>query len=226
MADLPTARDRATARARDGGISSTTRLLGSSAVGAAVGLGVGLPAKWQLGVLAGWIAGGLTYEIWLWLTIRTMDAAQTASFAVREDPGRAATDLAVLVSAVISLLAVGLVVASSSSAHGLTKAVHVATGVVGVIVGWLMVHLSYTTRYARMYYTGTDGGIDFQEDDPPQYMDFAYLAFTVGMTFQVSDTEVKDKGIRKAVLHHALLSYLFGAVIVATTINLLAGLAK
>ncbi len=83
----------------------------------------------------------------------------------------------------------------------------------------------YATRYARLYYTGEDGGIDFNEDEPPTYVDFAYLAFTIGMTFQVSDRP-ETRAIRATALRHALLSYLFGAIIVATTINLIAGLAK
>ena len=224
MTDKPTTSDRASAS--DGGTTSTTRLIVSTIVGVAVGLAVGVPAKWQLGILSGWIAGGLAYEMWLWLTIRSMDAGQTSAHAVREDAGRALTDVAVLVASVASLLSVGLVIATSSSTQGVSKAIHVGLSVLGVVVGWVMVHLSYTTRYARLYYTGVDGGIDFQEDDPPCYMDFAYLGFTIGMTFQVSDTELKTKEIRATALRHALLSYLFGAVIVASVINLLAGLAK
>ncbi len=88
------------------------------------------------------------------------------------------------------------------------------------------VHTVFTLKYARLYYTGIDGGISFNEDDPPRYTDFAYLAFTVGMTFQVSDTDVSDKGIRRTILRHMLLSYVFGAVIIAVTINLVAGLTK
>jgi uncharacterized membrane protein len=67
--------------------------------------------------------------------------------------------------------------------------------------------------------------VDFNQDDPPRYADFAYLAFTIGMTFQVSDTDLKTTEIRATALRHALLSYLFGSVILAATINLIAGLA-
>jgi len=71
------------------------------------------------------------------------------------------------------------------------------------------------------------GGIDFKNDgDPPDYQDFAYVAFTVGMTFQVSDTDVQARTIRRTVLRHALLSYLFGAVILAVTINVIASLLQ
>ncbi len=78
----------------------------------------------------------------------------------------------------------------------------------------------------RLYYSGPDGGIDFNEDDKPCYADFAYLAFTIGMTYQVSDTDLTTKEIRHTALRHALLSYLFGTVIIAATINLAAGLVK
>jgi uncharacterized membrane protein len=95
-----------------------------------------------------------------------------------------------------------------------------------VVVSWGVVHTVYALKYARLYYAGQDGGIDFHGDHPPTYQDFAYLAFTVGMTFQVSDTEINARVIRATVLRQALLAYLFGAVILAATINLLAGLEK
>jgi uncharacterized membrane protein len=91
-------------------------------------------------------------------------------------------------------------------------------------LSWLLVHTVYTLRYAMLYYAGRDGGIDFNQTTSPRYSDFAYLAFTLGMTFQVSDTDLKTPAIRATALRHALLSYLFGAVIVATMINLVAGL--
>jgi len=70
-------------------------------------------------------------------------------------------------------------------------------------------------------------GIDFKNDgEPPDYQDFAYVGFTVGMTFQVSDTDVKAQTIRRTVLRHAPLSYLFGAVILAVIINVIAGLLR
>jgi len=75
-----------------------------------------------------------------------------------------------------------------------------------------------------LYYTGPDGGVSFNQSEAPRYADFAYLAFTIGMTFQVSDTDLQTLAIRATVLRHALLSYLFGAVILATTVNLVAGL--
>jgi uncharacterized membrane protein len=95
-------------------------------------------------------------------------------------------------------------------------------------VSWLLVHTVFTLRYAHRYYAGGEGtelrGIDFGGDEEPCYQDFAYVGFTVGMTYQVSDTAMKTGALRRVVLGHALLSYLFGAVIIATAINVIAGL--
>lgn len=119
-----------------------------------------------------------------------------------------------------------MLLADASSAKGAGAALLAGTAIVGVALSWFLIHTLFMLRYALLYYTGPDGGIDFNQDDPPRYIDFAYLAFTVGMTFQVSDTDLKTHPIRATALRHALLSYLFGAVILATTINLVAGLSS
>jgi uncharacterized membrane protein len=92
-----------------------------------------------------------------------------------------------------------------------------------VILSWATVHTVFTLRYARLYYAA-GGGIDFNGDRAPTYTDFAYLAFTIGMTYQVSDTSIASKAIRRTALRHAYMSYLFGTVVVAMTINVVAGL--
>ena len=84
-----------------------------------------------------------------------------------------------------------------------------------------------STRFAtRAYYAEPVGGVDFHANDPPDYRDFAYLALTIGMTFQVSDTDLTMKPIRRLAIQHALLSYVFGAVIVALMINIVGTLAS
>ena len=94
-----------------------------------------------------------------------------------------------------------------------------------VVLSWLAVQTVFTLRYAHLYYSeGEVGGIDFHDEEAPDYGDFAYLAFTVGMTYQVSDTNVGSKRIRTIVRRHALLSYMFGVAVIATTINVAAGL--
>ncbi len=99
-----------------------------------------------------------------------------------------------------------------------------ALGVASVVLAWGVVHTVFTIRYADLYYRH-NGGIDFNEKDDPDYRDFAYLAFTIGMTYQVSDTDLQTKAIRRTALKQALLSYLFGTAMIALTINIVAGLA-
>jgi uncharacterized membrane protein len=174
----------------------------------------------------GWDAAALIYVAWTWRTVWQLDAAPTARQAVAEDPGRAATDVLLLTASVASLVAVGLVIVRAGNSSGTSEILQAGLSLASVVLSWSVVHTVFTLRYASLYYMGTDGGVDFNQDDPPRYTDFAYMAFTIGMTFQVSDTELTSTDIRSTALRHALLSYMFGAFVLAATINLIAGLAK
>jgi uncharacterized membrane protein len=121
---------------------------------------------------------------------------------------------------------VGLVLVEAGNSSGAAKSLQAALSLASVVLSWSVVHTVFTLRYAHLYYAGSDGGVDFNQDGPPRYADFAYVGFTIGMTFQVSDTELTATDVRVTALRHALLSYLFGAVILAATINLVAGLAR
>jgi uncharacterized membrane protein len=121
---------------------------------------------------------------------------------------------------------VGYVVAAGSKLSGAGSLEAAVVGILTVGASWFAVHTLFTVRYARLYYSDDPGGIDFHDPNPPRFRDFAYLAYTVGMTFQVSDTEIGLTSIRATVLRHALLSYLLGAVVLAVTINLIAGLGS
>ncbi|MDG4787383.1 DUF1345 domain-containing protein [Micromonospora sp. WMMD1102] len=195
-----------------------------------VGLGVGIPSTLVLspllGPVIGWDAAAATYLAWAWAVLWYRDPGQTAELAVREDPSRPVRDVVLLGAGLASLLAIGILLATDHEVRGLDRELHIGLGIVSVLLSWTVVHTVFTARYARLYYTGDDGGVDFHDDEPPRYTDFAYLSFTIGMTFQVSDTDLTSKTMRTTALGHALLSYLFGAVIIAATINLLAGLAR
>ena len=168
----------------------------------------------------------LVFVIWMWRSLWSLDGAGTAKQATRENPRRAAADSLLLSASIASLIAVGLVLVRAGHSSGLTKGLLIGLGVASIILAWSVVHTVFILRYAKLYYEGTPGGVDFNEEEPPCYIDFAYLALTIGMTFQVSDTNLKTKDIRRTALRHALLSYAFGALIIATTINLIAGLTK
>lgn len=191
--------------------------------GALIGPALHFPA---LSPLVGWDVTAAVYVFWVVATVFRLNEKDTSELASSEDPDRFTGDALLLLTSIASLVAVGMTLLQAGSAEGAEKRTLVVTGVVSVILSWLLVHTVFTLRYAGLYYDDCDGGIDFNEDGKPSYVDFAYLAFTVGMTFQVSDTNISDRRIRRAVLRHALLSYLFGTVIVATTINLVAGLSK
>jgi len=153
------------------------------------------------------------------------DSQRTRAIARRQDESRASLDLIAVTAAVVSLIGMGFILLKADKATGIALALMTGLGVVSVILGWAVVHTIYTLRYANLYYEH-DWGIDFNEQEPPDYRDFAYLAFTIGMTYQVSDTALQTKPIRRTALKHALLSYVFGVAIIAATINLVAGLAR
>lgn len=193
-------------------------------IGTAIGALALLIVPWQAAVLIGWSAAALFYVVGVWAAVQSFDAATTKKHAVREDPSVATTDLLVVSAGVASLAAVGLALVKAGNAHGGTKAYLIVIGLFSVAVAWAAVHTVFTLRYARLYYSPPTGGIDFNEADDPTYVDFAYLALTIGMTFQVSDTDLTSKPVRRSALHHALLSYLFGAVVVALVINVVSSL--
>jgi uncharacterized membrane protein len=198
------------------------------AIAASVGVVAGAVAAtftfWQAATLIGWDVGAIVFLAWIWWAVAMLDAEESRTHASREDPSLRLTELIVLTAGVALLAAVGVALLRAGSSSGATKAYLIALGVFSVALSWGLVHTVFTLRYARSYYQAPVGGIDFNEDDPPTYLDFAYLALTIGMTFQVSDTNVTTKAIRRIALGHALLSYLYGAVIVALVINVVSSL--
>jgi uncharacterized membrane protein len=211
---------------RGPGASAMTRASMAAAAGICAGALVSLAGSWQLGTLAGWDVAAGVYLAWTWATVWHRDPAATSRLALREDTGRAVADALLLVASVASVLAIGLVITAGRAPGPATRDLHAALAVVSVALSWTVVQTVFTLHYARLYYSDPPGGIDFNQDAPPRFSDFAYLAFTVGMTFQVSDTQLRTSAFRAATLRQALLSYLLGAVILATAINLVAGLLR
>jgi uncharacterized membrane protein len=205
--------------------SAAFRLAITGVVGVAVLVCTGLVASWKLAPLLGWEAAAAIYLGWTWLTVVRLDDKLTGDYARREDPSRALTDATVILASVISLGALWTVLIGSRNNES-AQVSQIALGVLSVVLSWLVVHTVYMLRYAELYYAKPVGGVDFEGTDKPTYTDFAYLAFTVGMTFQVSDTGYRSSKFRSTTLKHALLSYLFGTIIVASTVNLVAGLSK
>jgi uncharacterized membrane protein len=207
-------------------VTTGVRVAVAAAAGVLTGVSLAVAGAGRYAPAIAWDVAAAVLLAWVWFTIWPMGADDTTAHATREDPTRPVTDVVLLVAAVISLAAVGFFLLQASSAKGSAQDLLAGVGVATVALSWLLVHTVFTLRYALLYYTGRDGGIDFNQSTPPRYSDFAYLAFTLGMTFQVSDTDLKTPVIRGTALRHALLSYLFGAVILAATVNLVAGLGS
>jgi uncharacterized membrane protein len=207
-------------------INSAIRLLVMAATGIIAACILGALGFWQYAPIVGWAVAAAVYVVWVWLLIYRMDAAATSSHATREDPTRGTTDLLLLLASVASLVVIAVLLIGSKSAHGTAKALLPLIVIASVALSWFLVHTLFTLRYAALYYADDAGGVDFNQKESPRYLDFAYLAFTLGMTFQVSDTNLTRFAIRSTALRHGLLSYLFGAVILATAVNLVASLAS
>ncbi len=198
----------------------------------AVSLGFGLVAgavsarflPWQAADLIGWIVASASYLVGVWATVGHLDAAGTEGAAIREDPSVPLSELLLISAAIACLGGVGMALVKAGQISGDMKAALIVIGVGSILTAWGTVHTIYTLRYARLYYSGHNGGIDVNGDKDPTYVDFAYVAFTIGMTFQVSDTNLTSAAVRHTALRHALLAYLFGAVIVGMTINIVASL--
>lgn len=179
---------------------------------------------WAFALPMGWIAAALTYIIWVWARISKMDAEATKVHATREDPSRGLADTLLVLASIGSLAIVGFVLVHAATLTGQSRVILAGLAILSVGLSWALIHTLFTLRYAYLYYDDTSGGVDFNQEAEPDYGDFAYLSFTLGMTYQVSDTAISSREIRQTALRHSLLSYLFGAVILATVINLVAGL--
>ncbi len=219
--DRPTRRDpgREMIRARAG-----TRAGLSIGAGVVVGAATAFVVPWQVALLLGWDAAMALYVGWVWLGVGHLDAEHTRLVAMREDSSRAAADVVLLLAAVMNLAGGGFALAEAAGLSRVSAGLVNGAVVLSVGLSWTAVHTVFALRYARLYYE-RGGGIDFGEE-PPSYVDFAYLAFTLGMTYQVSDTPLTARVFRRTALRHTLLSYLFGVVIVATTLNVVAGLFR
>lgn len=201
------------------------RLVVAGAAGGAAALVAGLVGShWQLTLLAGWNSAALVYLVWVWATVSRFGPEQTKHLATVEDGSRRVTGTVLLAASTSSLAGIVFGLHQANRSAGAERFWLTAAVLGGVVCSWGVVHTVYMLRYAHLYYSDVPGGITFPGDDRPDYLDFAYVSFTLGMTFQVSDNSVTSRKMRRAVLLHCLLSYLYGTVIIATSINVVAGL--
>lgn len=202
------------------------RVILTVAVGIGVLTGVLLPmpvgAQLIDRLLGGLCVGMVAFSTPLLSRIFRRDPSETAARFASSDPGRTLVDVVITLAGVGGLIGVGAMLWRTARPDLQVFEALLSVGVVASC--WVAIHTVYTLRYARQYFASQPDCIDFGPHEPA-LSDFAYLSFTLGMTYQVSDTDLRTSEVRKIVLEHTLISYIFGAVIIAATINLIAGLA-
>ena len=185
----------------------------------------------QTRLVIAWDIGTICFLVLAWAIISTASPAQTNQRATKQDQSGAAILTLVLIADTVSLGAVGL------NTHGVPKVdmvAHLILSIVAIICSWLLVHTMFTLHYAHRYYRAgllnvsadpdEAGGLDFPGEEPPDYLDFAYFSFVIGMTSQVSDVQITSPSMRRLALIHGILSFAFNTVILALSVNILAGL--
>ena len=172
-------------------------------------------------LLIAWSATAFLYCIATAAAVGPMNPQATAAHARSESPRRFSVHILLLGAAMAALIGVTMLLLGTGTSPLESAVITLLT----VTSSWAVVQVIYTLRYARQYYS-EGGGIDFSMEADPQYTDFAYVAFTIGMTFQASDTVFTNSQIRKIALGHALLTYIFGTVFLASIVNVLASLGS
>ncbi|MEP6676673.1 MAG: DUF1345 domain-containing protein [Ferruginibacter sp.] len=175
-----------------------------------------------------WVAFALTFIITSWIVFFKLPVEEIVIKANKEDGSRTFVMLSILLSSFASMVIVLLLIISGK--HPGHEFFTLLIAVAGIVVSWVLVHTIFSFHYAHMYYftkaddTPDTEALEFPGNTKPDYLDFAYFSFVIGMTFQVSDVEISSKLIRRTVLAHSLLSFALNTFVVALTINLIAGL--
>ena len=159
------------------------------------------------------------------------DPSNTACRAAVEDPGRNIVLTLVLGSVAFGLVSAIVILGRGPHVTNVNEKLFLyGIGFLAVIAGWFLIHTIFVFRYAHLFYFDSDDdgsaqrGLIFPGTDEPNDFDFAYFSFVIGMTFQVSDVNIKDSGVRRVVLLHSLISFAYNTAIVALVINLASGL--
>ena len=185
-------------------------------------------------ILFTWISFALLVIIMDWVIILSSHPREVRKIAKLQDSSRTLIFLFVLFSSLASLGAIVFLLKSVKGRSAPDFNEHILLSITAVIVSWWLVHTIFTLLYAHLYYdTDTDsgeskeiGGLLFPGNEDPDYLDFVYFSFVIGMTFQVSDIEISSRSIRRFALLHALMSFAFNTAILALSINIISGLVS
>lgn len=184
--------------------------------------------------MAAWLAFSGTFLSLSLATILACHPKDLSDLAAKQDSGRTLTMILVLTAAIVSLVAIVLLYSTSTKLSGGELALHIMLTIFSALFSWFLVHTAFAFKYANLYYAlsrkqngeSPNTGLDFPEENTPDYLDFCYLAFVIGTTFQVSDVDITSKKIRRIALVHGLLSFFFNTIVLALSINIISGLMK
>jgi uncharacterized membrane protein len=184
--------------------------------------------------LTTWIGAALSIIILNWITILGTHPCEVKKIVKLQDSSRAFLFGFIITASIASLVAIVFLLKESKGLSETERNAHIALAMAAVFVSWWMVHTLFSLRYAHAYYDkDTDdggkkpgGGLDFPDTKDPDYLDFMYFGFVVGMTFQVSDVQITDRKIRRLCLLHGLISFAFNTAIVALSINVISGMVS
>lgn len=211
-------------------LSTTTgpqRLLYGGVVGVAVAL-MPWPVAAMARGLAGWCAGVLVFMVLTWWLVETFDARRTRERAQSMDQPNIVILVSMLVAVGVSVTAIAMMLQQVRQMDGIERAVHIALGLVALVGSWLMMHTIYAFHYAHRYYIdqksgSPDGGLDFPGKGDPDYFDFLYYSYVIGMTSQVSDVQATSREMRRITLFHSVLAFAFNMLVLALSVNVVAG---
>ncbi len=183
-------------------------------------------------VLVTWMSFAMSLIVMNWITILSTHPREVRKIARLQDSSRYMIFIFVIVASLISLLSIVFLLKSANGHGNANVTGHVLLAMGAVIISWWLVHTIFTMRYAHLYYDTIcsddehkkGGGLQFPDEQEPDYLDFVYFSFVIGMTFQVSDIEITSRSIRRLAWLHGLVSFAFNTAIVALSINIISGL--
>jgi uncharacterized membrane protein len=210
-------------------LSALQRLAIAAGVALACGL---LLSPWlatRMLILATWDIGVLCYVFLAWMVVAQTDETLTRVRAQRYDPSGYTIFVLIVVAASASLVAIGFIVGEFKDLSFWPRALGLTLVVGALLLAWLLIHTLFAFHYAHMYYARPEergphhGGLRFPDDDEPDYLDFAYYSFVVGMTSQVSDVAVLSRPMRRLTMIHGVLSFIYNIAVLAMSINIISG---
>ena len=208
------------------------RLILAIGIGGLVPILMPPPVDWEIRVLGGWDAGILSLLSQIGYTMINASPEQTIACARLRSINSVSFFSLVVFTACISIFVIGVMLTDTKDTPQPFRTIQIWLSLVAILCSWLLTHTMFALHYAHVYYKAWDprdsakhmGGLQFPDEERPDYLDFMYFAFTISMTSQTSDVVVTARPLRRLVLLHAIVSFFFYSVILATTVNTVASL--